>query len=353
MSTTLQDTLMALADGAAARAGRSDDEAHRGALDALVGTVRRRRAVRHTGTAVASASLVGAIAVGGSQLTGGDDGPVVPGATGPGGLDQAAQLSVVNTLGVECGKPFTLKQTDPVFTSPGMHQPRKMIGSQQTGFSLRLSLGNGDQPPETTPWAFATVVMQDGQVVGFAAGRPEASTMVKNTEGYFDLRLRLPSLGNCSGADAATPDGAYQLYILEAKDDAAGVPRLTGVLGPAELPIVDGAPGYPPDASSFAEAPTDSYVLLGHESSLGSSTMAWTPPDLGGRELVIKFEPDGSFPHDANGTIQLWTRSGTGKMTPYDGGAFTASYVTATRAVEIRKNGVLLTTITLAPHAID
>jgi len=350
MSTTLQDTLKTLADGAAARAGRSDDEAHRATLDGLLGTVRRRRAVRHTGTAVAGASLVAALAVGGSQLTEGQR--TRPGAAGRGDLSQAQQLALVNSLGVECGKPFTLSRTDPVFASPGMHQPHKLIGSQQTGFSLRLSLGNGDQPPETTPWAFATVVTQDGQVVGFAAGRPEASTMVKNTEGYFDLRLRLPSLGNCSGADAATPDGAYQLYILEAKDDAAGVPRLTGLLGPAELPIVNGTPGYPPDSLSWAEAQTDSYVLLGHESSIGSSTMAWTPPDLGGRELVIKFEPDGSFPHDANGTIQLWTR-GTGTMTPYDGGAFTASYVTATRAVEIRKDGVLLTTITLAPHAID
>ena len=350
MSTTLQDTLRTLADGAAARAGRSDDEAHRATLAGLLGTVRRRRAVRHTGTAVAGASLVGAIAVGGSQLTGGDAGRVVPGATGGGDLSQAAQLALVNDLGVECGKPFTLSRTNPAFTSPGMHQPRKLIGSQQTGFSLPLGLGNGDQPPETTPWAFATVITEDGQVVGFAAGRPDASTLVKGAEGYFDLRLRLPSLKNCGGADAATPDGAYQLYVLEAKDDAAGVPRLTGVLGPAELPIVNGTPGYPPDSTSWAEAPTDSNFLLGHELTIGSSTMAWTPPDLGGRELVIQFEPDGSFPHDANGTIQLWTRSGTDEMTPYDGGTFTASYVATTRAVEMKKDGVLLTTMTIAPR---
>jgi hypothetical protein len=352
MSTTLQDSLAALADGAAARAGRSDDEARRATLGDLVGTVRRRRAVRHAGSAVAGSSLIAALAVGGSQLAGGRD--PRPGEIGPGGMDQAEQLSLVNSLGIQCGKPFTLNQTDPVFTSPGVHQPHLLIGSQKTGFSLRMMLGDPENPPAaTTPWSFATIITLDGQTVGFGAGRPTTETLVKNAEGWFDFRFKFPSLMNCKGVDAATPDDAYQMYILEGQDDAKGIPRLVGVLGPAQLPIVNGAPGYPPGSPSFKMDMTESAGILGTQSSQSKDTMAWTVPELGGRDLVIRFQPDGSFPREADGTIQLWIHTGTETLTPYSEGTYTASYMAASGAVEIKRNGVLLETITQLPIAVD
>lgn len=340
MSTTLQDTLKTLADGAAARAGRSDDEAHRATLDGLLGTVRRRRAVRHTGTAVAGASLVAALAVGGSQLTGGPR--TRPGATGPGGLSQAQQLALVNSLGIECGKPFTLKMTDQPFRGPiATVDAARFTRGTDYAVAVGYYINGLDATTVLARYDMAAVMVRGGTVVGFAAGRPLPGSLEADDGTVAILRLRMPSLMNCSGPDTPTPDGLYEMYNVEGSIDDAGATQVTGVMGTRKIAVPTPAPD---GAASGAPLPslqvTEVSGGLGTSSSVGSDTVAFSPPELGGRQLVIRYAADWSIPHDANGAVPLWTSQDGGALTEYAGGVFSATWVPGLDAVVMAKDGV-------------
>jgi len=351
MSTTLQDTLKTLADGAAARAGRSDDEAHRATLDGLLGTVRRRRAVRHTGTAVAGASLVAALAVGGSQLTGGPR--TRPGATGPGGLSQAQQLALVNSLGIECGKPFTLKMTDQPFRGPiATVDAARFTRGTDYAVAVGYYINGLDAATVLARYDMAAVMVRGGTVVGFAAGRPLPGSLEADDGTVAILRLRMPSLMNCSGPDTPTPDGLYEMYNVEGSIDDAGATQVTGVVGPLEVAVPDWATYAPQGDATPDVAPgdgtnaslriTDPSDALGMNSTGGGTYLLFTPPELDGKNLVVRFNADGSVPHDADGTVPLWTSSLGGPSDVYTAGGFTATWVPSPEGFKIMKAGATL-----------
>jgi hypothetical protein len=52
---------------------------------------------------------------------------------------------------------------------------------------------------------------------------------------------------------------------------------------------------------------TDPLGALGMNSTGGGTYILFTPPALDGKNLVVRFNADGSVPHDADGTVPLWT----------------------------------------------
>lgn len=359
MSTTLQDTLKTLADGAAARAGRSDDEAHRATLDGLLGTVRRRRAVRHTGTAVAGASLVAALAVGGSQLTGGRGARSIPGATGPGaeigpgGLNQAQQLALVNNLGIECGKPFTLKMTEVPNLAPiSTIDAARVTRGTDYEVAVAYTINGPGATSVLARFSMAAVIVRDGTVVGFAAGRPLPGSLEEDDGTDAILRLRMPSLMNCSGPDTPAPDGQYEMYNVEGRIDDTGATQVTGVLGTLPIAVPDWATYAPQGDATPDVAPGDGTVAstritdpsgaLGRGATFGTTYALFTPPALDGKNLVVRFNADGSVPHDADGTVPLWTSSLGLPSDVYTAGGFTATWVPSPEGFKIMKDGVTL-----------
>jgi hypothetical protein len=110
--------------------------------------------------------------------------------------------ALVNNLGIECGKPFTLKLTEvpnlaPISTIDAARSSR--------GTDYEVAVGYVIKGPEATSvlarFSMAAVIVRDGTVVGFAAGRPLPGSLEEDNGTVAILRLHMPRLMNCSGPD--------------------------------------------------------------------------------------------------------------------------------------------------------